>query len=106
MPKYLYAQLESKFDAVRRANEWLNEHLTDLRTQVEVADRAVQKFTAEHNLTQAMGETVTTQQLSELNLQIIIAAAERAQKESNRRQIQDQLRAGGSTPPHRCWPRP
>ena len=92
---YLQAQLEAKFDAVRRANEWLNEQLTDLRNQVQAADRAVQTFSAEHNLTQAKGETVTTQQMSELNSQLIIAAADRAQKESSLRQIQEQLRSGG-----------
>jgi polysaccharide biosynthesis transport protein len=92
---YLNAQLEAKFEAVRRANDWLNDHLTDLRKQVEVADRAVEAFRSEHKLTQTRGETVTGQQLSELNSQLIIASADRAQKEASLRQIQDQLRAGG-----------
>ncbi len=91
---YLQAQLEAKFDAVRRANEWLNEQLADLRNQVQAADRAVEAFRAQHHLTQAKGETVTTQQLSELNSQLIIAAADRAQKESSLRQIQEQLSSG------------
>jgi succinoglycan biosynthesis transport protein ExoP len=92
---YLQAQLGAKFDAIRRANDWLNDHLTDLRKQVAAADQAVQTFRAAHNLTEAKGETVTTQQLSELNSQLILAAADRAQKESSLHQIQDQLKAGG-----------
>lgn len=92
---YLESQLEAKFEAVRRANTWLNEHLTELLGKVEASDRAVQVYKTAHNLVQAKGETVSAQQLSELNTQLILAAADRAQKESNLRQIQDQLRAGG-----------
>lgn len=92
---YLASQLEAKFEAVRRANNWLNEHLTELRGKVEATDRAVQVYKAQHNLTQARGETVSVQQLSDLNTQLILAGADRAQKESNLRQIQDQIRTGG-----------
>jgi capsular exopolysaccharide synthesis family protein len=92
---YLESQLEAKFDAVRRANTWLNEHLTELRGKVEATDRAVQVFKAQHNLTQTRGETVSAQQLGDLNTQLILAGADRAQKESNLHQIQDQLRTGG-----------
>ncbi|PKU24451.1 GumC family protein [Telmatospirillum siberiense] len=92
---YLESQLEAKFEAVRRANVWLNEHLTELRTKVESTDRAVQVFKTQHNLVQTRGETVSVQQLGDLNTQLILSGAERAQKESNLRQIQDQLRSGG-----------
>ena len=91
---YFQAQLEAKFDAVRRANDWLNEHLATLRREVEAADQAVETFKAQHNLAQARGETMTTQQLSELNSQLILASADRAQKEASLRQLRDQLRAG------------
>jgi succinoglycan biosynthesis transport protein ExoP len=91
---YFQAQLDAKFEAVRRANDWLNDHLTRLRQDVEAADRAVQTFRAEHNLAEAKGETVTTQQLAEVNSQLILAAADRAQKEASVRQLRDQLRAG------------
>lgn len=92
---YLDASLEAKFEATRRANNWLSDHLTELRKQVEAADQAVQTFRAAHNLTQAKGETVATQQLSELNTQLILATADRAQKESSLQQVQSQLKAGG-----------
>lgn len=96
---YLQAQLEEKFDAVRRANDWLNGHLTELRKQVEAADQAVQAFKAQHNITDVSdgpsATTVTTQQLAELNSQLIIATADRAQKESNLQQIEAQIKTGG-----------
>ena len=89
--------MEAKFDAVRRANTWLNEHLTELRNQVEATDQAVQVFEVQHNLVSdgKNGATVNQQQLSELNTQLILAAADRAQKEANLKQVQDQLRSGG-----------
>lgn len=92
---YLQAQLEAKFDAVRRANDWLSQHLTELRKEVEASDEAVQTFKAQHHITEAKGETVTTQQIVELNSQLILAAADRAQKESSLKQVQDQLKTGG-----------
>lgn len=92
---YLLDQLEAKFDAVRRATGWLNEHLTELRDKVRDSDRAVQAFKELHNLTEVVrGGTVTGQQLSELNSQLIIVAGERAQKEADLRQLQEQVKSG------------
>lgn len=93
---YLDSQLETKFSAVRRANNWLNEHLTELREQVEQSDLAVQRFKSQHNLVESKGVTVNAQQLGELNSQLTIASADRAQKESNLNEIQQQLRIGGA----------
>lgn len=83
---YLNDQLEAKFDATRRASAWLNEHLTDLRQKVQASERAVQLFKEQNNLSQS-GTTVTGQQLSELNSQLIIATADRAQKEAALREM-------------------
>lgn len=91
---YLLDQLEAKFDAVRRASGWLNDHLGELRDKVRDSDRAVQLFKERHNLTEVRGGTVTTQQLGELNSQLIIAAGERAQKEADLRQLQEQAKSG------------
>jgi succinoglycan biosynthesis transport protein ExoP len=92
---YLDAQLEAKFQAVQRANAWLNQHLTALREKAEASDGAVQSFRSLHGLVLAKGETVNAQQVAELNSQLILAGADRAQKESNLKQLQDQIRAGG-----------
>ena len=95
---YLDGQLDAKFEAVRRANAWLNDHLTDLKSQVEASDAAVQLFKTQHNLIETggpAGQTINAQQLSEINTQLVLAAADRAQKELNLQQIQSQLKAGG-----------
>jgi len=90
---YLTDQLEAKFDATRRASAWLNDHLSDLREKVQAAERAVQLFKQQHNLSQT-GTTATSQQLAELNSQLIIATADREQKEAAVRE----MRGSASSP--------
>ncbi len=93
--QYLLTQLEAKLEATERATEWLNTHLTALRDTARDSDQAVQIYRAQHNLTGTKDLTVTTQQLSELNSQLIIATADSAQKEANLRQIEALVRSGG-----------
>jgi polysaccharide biosynthesis transport protein len=90
---YLLEQLEAKYAAVRRANDWLNENLTDLRQKVQTSDRAVQIFKDSHGLTEARGTTVTAQQLTELNSQLIVSAGDRAQKEAALREVQNLIKS-------------
>jgi succinoglycan biosynthesis transport protein ExoP len=92
---YLTDQLEAKFEATRRASVWLNEHLSELREKVLTSERAVQLFKEQNNLS-TTGTTVTSQQLSELNSQLIIAAADRAQKESAYRELQNLVKVPGA----------
>jgi polysaccharide biosynthesis transport protein len=92
---YLDSQLETKFEAVQRANTWLNDHLADLQAKTTAADRAVQQFAAEHNLTQTANANVTSQQVSELNTQLVLASADLAQKASSLQQVQNSLNTGG-----------
>src|SRR5215469_395305 len=90
---YLLGQLDAKFAATKRASDWLDEHLTELKQKVKASDEATQFFKQSHHLTQATnGITVSTQQMSELNSQLIIATADRAQKEANLRQVQEMIR--------------
>jgi capsular exopolysaccharide synthesis family protein len=95
---YLLQQLDSKFEAVSRANSWLSDHLTDLKGKVEASDRAVQDFRAAHNLIPTNGNaTIIAQQVTELNTQLILAKADLTQKETNVNEIEAQVRQGGLT---------
>ena len=91
---YLKSQLEAKYEATKRATDWLNTHLADLRIKVETSDRAVQQYIAEHDLVGLHDQTVITQQLSELNSQLTIATADLTQKESTLSQAQALVRSG------------
>lgn len=85
---YLNDQLEAKFEATRRANDWLSTRLTELQEQVRVAENSVQLFREQNNLIQARGATVSGQQLTELNSQLVIARTERGQAEARLRAAQ------------------
>jgi capsular exopolysaccharide synthesis family protein len=97
---YLIDQLDSKFQETSRVNSWLNAKLADLRDKVRDSDRAVQEFKEQHGITtltdaaDAKGKTLKSQQVSELNTQLILATSERAQKEATLRQLQDGVRTG------------
>jgi capsular exopolysaccharide synthesis family protein len=92
---YLEQQQEIKTEATEHANKWLSERLTTLRKKAEDSARAVQAFKQAHNLTQTKGLTVSQQQLSELNSQLTLAAAARADKEASLHQLQDMLKTPG-----------
>lgn len=85
---YLNDQLEAKFEATRRANEWLSTRLAELQEQVRISESAVQAFREQNNLIQAKGATISGQQLSELNSQLVIARTERSQAEARLRSAQ------------------
>lgn len=79
---YLVDQLQAKLDANKRATEFFNERLDELRRSVEAAERAVATFREKSGLTIGKDATITSQSLSELNSQLIQARAQRADRES------------------------
>jgi len=93
---YVLDQLEAKFDATRTANAWLSERLGELRTQVTDAERAVAIYRSEHGLEESSGVTVSEQQLSELNAQLILARASLAEAQAKYNRAR-QLRAQGGS---------
>jgi succinoglycan biosynthesis transport protein ExoP len=79
---YLLDQLEAKYDANRRAGEWLQNRIAELKQQALTSDLAVQRFKATHNLTISGGRSIDEQQLGEVNSQLVIARAETARAEA------------------------
>lgn len=79
---YLVDQLDAKYDAARRASEWLQGRMAELKQQVLATDLAVQKFKAENDLISTGGKLVSEQQLSEVNTQLVTARAETARAEA------------------------
>jgi capsular exopolysaccharide synthesis family protein len=79
---YIVDQLEAKFEATRRATSWLNDRLGNLRRKVQESERAVELFRSQKGLVQGKKTSITTQQLSELNTQLILATSDRAEAEA------------------------
>jgi polysaccharide biosynthesis transport protein len=93
--QYIVDQLETKFEAAKRATTWLNERLGELQEQVRVAETAVERYKAENGLTEAKdGQSLTGQQLSDLNAQLIMARSNLAEQEAKYRQLANLAASG------------
>jgi succinoglycan biosynthesis transport protein ExoP len=75
---YLTDQLNANFDASERASFWLQERLNDLNTRAQQASLAVEQYKTQHGLVSPRGELLSSQQLSDLNSQLIVAQADSA----------------------------
>lgn len=92
---YLVEQLEVKFDATRRATEWLNTRVEDLRAKVEASEQAVEVFRKQSGLVQGKGTSLASQQISELNTQLILSNSKRVEAEARLRQVENLLNSVG-----------
>jgi polysaccharide biosynthesis transport protein len=72
---YINEQLEAKFDANRRASDWLESRLEQLRKQSAAAEQAVNLYKNENRIVDAGGKPLSEQELAELNAQLLAARA-------------------------------
>lgn len=79
---YLVDQLQAKLDANKRATDFFNERLDELKQSVAAAESAAATFREKSGLTIGKDATIASQSLSELNSQLIQARTQRAEKES------------------------
>jgi succinoglycan biosynthesis transport protein ExoP len=79
---YVVDQLQAKLEANKRATEFFNDRLAELKRKVEAAERAVATYREKSGLTIGKEWTIASQSLSELNTQLIQARAVRADRES------------------------
>jgi succinoglycan biosynthesis transport protein ExoP len=81
---YIADQIDAKGHATRVANSWLNARVVELRDVVHKSDMAVQLYRVQHHIYQGAqkGTTITQQQLSALQSQLLAAAAEEVQKDA------------------------
>lgn len=93
--KYIIGQLQAKFDATKKAADWLNDQLGELKQKVESSERAVEQYRKNHNLLEVSKEVgLSQQQMSEVNSQLIIARAQRAEAEAKYQQVEAIARSG------------
>jgi succinoglycan biosynthesis transport protein ExoP len=94
---YVTEQLDSKYQATRRASAWLEDRIKELRKQASDADLAVVEFKRANNIVmvQGAGDTarlMNEQQLSELNSQLILARAATAEAKARLDRMQDVMK--------------
>lgn len=98
--QYLVSQLEAKLDAMHRANRWLSDRVSDLRKRVEESDFALQTYKEKMELIQTRGQNVSTQQLAELNTELVVARTDLAEASARLKRVQQLMQTSqvGSAP--------
>jgi succinoglycan biosynthesis transport protein ExoP len=91
---YMIDQLQAKYEATERATSWLTDQLADLENQVMESERAVEIFREERGLTKGTIANIQDEQLSEINSQLIVARANRAEAEARLAQLTRLTEAG------------
>ena len=82
-----------------RVDKFLMGRINELREAVRKSDQAVEDYRRKHDLYKSAGSGsggVTTQQLTELNTQLLAAQTAKAEADSRLREAQE-MRKGGST---------
>lgn len=92
---YLDNQLDTKYDATRRAQEWLDERVTQLREEVRIAESRVEAHRARTGLLSAEGSTLTEQAIRDTNAQLLAARSELAENRARLQNVNNQITAGG-----------
>jgi capsular exopolysaccharide synthesis family protein len=76
--RYIDRQLEARVDVTRRANEWLEKRVEDLRTQVAAAEEVVEAYRAAKVSADGGGLNTANQQLAAMSGQLAAARADKA----------------------------
>jgi polysaccharide biosynthesis transport protein len=94
---YIADEMDVRYEATRRATQWLTEKIAELRRNVSESERAVELFRKQAGLLSAgtNSNTLISQQTSELNAQLIVARAARAQAEARLVQVKRLIQASG-----------
>ncbi|HEX5764938.1 MAG TPA: polysaccharide biosynthesis tyrosine autokinase [Woeseiaceae bacterium] len=92
---YLDNQLDTKYEATRRAQAWLDERVAQLREEVRAAESAVEAHRAASGLLRPGGDqTLVEQAIRDLNASLIVAQAEYSEKTARLRNLNSQMQAG------------
>ncbi len=79
---YLADQIDTKNEANRRATEWLEQRLAELRRNLQVAEEAVASYRRDKGLAGSPEGAVSSQTLSDLNTKYLGARTKRIEREA------------------------
>ena len=89
---YVTDELRGKYDAAKLVAEWMDLRVVELRSSALEADRAAQRYRAEHKMVNTGRGFVDEQQLNELNSQLILARAHTAEARAKLEHIETVIR--------------
>lgn len=93
---YIAQQIEQKNAINREATKWLSDQIEDLRRKVQTSEAAVESFRAESGLFLTNGSTVPQQQLTDINSQLTLAEAARAEAEAKLENARSLIASGNA----------
>ncbi len=92
---YLRLQQSVRIDQTRAASQWLANEIETLRDKVGEAEAKVESFRAKSNLfVGTNNNTLSSQQLGELNSQIGIARSQKAEADARAQSLREMLKPG------------
>jgi capsular exopolysaccharide synthesis family protein len=91
---YVAGQREDKLAATKGAVSWLADRAEQLRRQVIESEHAIQEYSAAHGIVSGARGLLGEQELANLNLQLVTARAERAEREVRLQRARD-VRSNG-----------
>lgn len=92
---YIESDLESRMAMTQKAAQWLRERMGELRTKVDVSERALQDFRDRERIVDAKGVAMSgaSKQLEEFTRSLVEARQRRAEAETAHAMVQ-QIKAG------------
>jgi succinoglycan biosynthesis transport protein ExoP len=91
---FISDQIETKYDATRRAGIWLEGRVAELKAAALSADQTASAYRAATGLVSGSGGSVDSQQMSEINSALILARVSRAEKAAQLGQIRRLTESG------------
>jgi polysaccharide biosynthesis transport protein len=94
---YINQQVESQYEVMHHASEWLESQLQKMQGQTSAAQRAVVEYKVRNNIIDTgTGRLIDEQRLTELNSQLTIARAQESEAKARFERLDSSIRAGAS----------
>lgn len=93
--EYLVTQIESKYEASKRATEWLGKRIEELRGEVLEAEAAIVEYRSKNNIVETEANSPVMMQLTQLNTQLALSQAQRAEAEARLAQVRGLINGSG-----------
>jgi polysaccharide biosynthesis transport protein len=92
---YINQQVESRYQAMHHASEWLESRIREMQDQTSAAQRAVVEYKARNNIIDTgSGRLIDEQRLTELNSQLTVARTQESEAKARFERLDRSIRAG------------
>ena len=91
---YLVTRFEHRLRSARQASDWLASHAQQIKADVEQTERTLEEYRRSHNLLQGDKVMLLTQQITDLNKELMTASHDRAMAEAELAQARLVARSG------------